>query len=64
MIEEPDVMYVIAFKFDKPAQEAIEQIQNRGYPTQYQHKGKPIKALGISVDCATKTIGGWEEVIL
>jgi hypothetical protein len=64
VIEEPDTIYIIEFKFDTPVQVALDQIRTKGYGKMYEHTGKAIKALGISVDCATKTIGGWEMVNL
>jgi hypothetical protein len=60
VIEEPGTIYIVEFKFDKPAQEAIHQIRSKGYDLMYQGTGKSIKALGISVDCQSKTIGEWE----
>ncbi len=59
VIEEPDAFYIIEFKFNGTAEEALHQIQNRRYSKSFERHSKPIFALGISVDCKTKSILQW-----
>ncbi len=62
VIEEPDMIYIIEFKFDGTAAEAIVQIRQRHYAAKFQ--GKPVTAIGIAVDCEAKAIGEWDVVAL
>jgi len=64
VIEEHDCFYIIEFKFGKSAAEAIEQIKHRKYSAKFPKDLKPVYAIGISVDCASKGIQGWEMVLL
>ena len=59
VIEEPDTFYSIEFKFNQPAHAAIDQIRQKNYAQKYQHTGKEVIALGISVDCETKAIADY-----
>ena len=59
VIEEPDCFYIIEFKFGGTAEAAIEQIKNRRYLDKFNQDKKPINALGIAVDCETKSISAW-----
>lgn len=63
VIEEPNVFYIIEFKFGKSAQDAISQIKTRGYGQKFQGTGKQVVAFGIGVNCATKAIDWATEVI-
>ena len=64
VIEEPDCFYIIEFKFGSTAQAAIEQIKHRNYSKKFEKGDKSIYALGIGVDCETKSIGDWHCELL
>lgn len=55
-------VYIFEFKFNKPAQEAIEQIHERNYASKYQASGKLITAVGVNFNGKEKQIDDWLEV--
>jgi len=52
----PKLVYVIELKFNKTAQEALAQIQDKRYYEKYENLGKKITLLGINFDAASKTV--------
>jgi len=52
----PKLVYVIELKFNKTAQEALSQIQDKKYYEKYLNSGKKITLLGINFDEPTKTV--------
>jgi hypothetical protein len=55
-------VYIFEFKFNKTAQEAIEQIHQRNYAGKYQASGKVITAVGVNFNGQEKQIDDWLEV--
>jgi hypothetical protein len=55
-------VYIFEFKFNKTAQEAIEQIHERNYAAKYQASGKLITAVGVNFNGKEKQIDDWLEV--
>jgi hypothetical protein len=55
-------VYIFEFKFNKTAQEAIEQIHERNYAAKYQASGKVITAVGVNFNGKEKQIDDWLEV--
>lgn len=55
-------VYIFEFKFNKTAQEAIEQIHERNYASKYQASGKVITAVGVNFNGKEKQIDDWLEV--
>ena len=66
VIEEPDCFYIIEFKFGSTAQVALDQIKRRKYSEKFNQGNKSIMALGIAVECETKSISEWklDEIFL
>lgn len=60
----PELTYVIEFKFDQSADEAIEQIKEKKYYEPYIKDRKPIHLLGINFSREEKNIVEWKEEIL
>ena len=56
VVELPDDIYIIEFKLDKPAAEAIEQIKGKDYAGKYALSGKRITLIGISFSSEKRTI--------
>ena len=56
----PDTVYVFELKVDKSADEALRQIDERGYMIPYQSSGKHLVKIGISFDSKTRTISDWK----
>ena len=52
----PDDIYIIEFKLDKPASEAMEQIKGKDYAGKYALSGKRITLIGISFSSEKRTI--------
>ena len=60
----PDDIYVIEFKFNRSADEAISQIKSRKYYEPYIRFHKPIHLLGINFSVEEKNIVEWKDEIL
>ena len=67
----PNLIYIVELKINQPAKEGVKQIEQQKYYEPFIHRGKPIRALGISltrkkaskkgssqfvIDCALKKI--------
>jgi Predicted AAA-ATPase/PD-(D/E)XK nuclease superfamily len=57
-------IYIFEFKFNKTAQEAIDQIHDRHYATKYQASGKTITGVGVNFNSEMKQIDDWAEEML
>ena len=55
----PDAIYVLELKINGMAQEALEQINSRGYAIAYQTDSRQVRKAGISFSTATKTVEDW-----
>ena len=56
IVDLPDDIYIIEFKLDKPAAEAMEQIKSKDYAGKYALSGKRITLIGISFSAEKRTI--------
>ena len=54
-----EYIYVMEFKFDGTAEEAIRQINEKGYAAPFKADGRRIVKLGINFSRETKTIDKW-----
>ena len=52
----PDDIYIVEFKLDRPASEAMEQIKGKDYAGKYALSKKRITLIGISFSSAKRTI--------
>jgi hypothetical protein len=52
----PDDIYIVEFKLDRPASEAMEQIRGKEYAGKYALSGKRITLIGISFSAEKRTI--------
>ena len=55
----PDTIYVFELKVDKSAEEALAQIDEKGYMLPYHAEGKRLVKIGISFDSTQRTISDW-----
>jgi hypothetical protein len=55
-----DTVYVIELKYDKSADEALRQIDDKGYLIPYSADGKRLVKVGINYDSQKRTIGDWK----
>ena len=56
----PDTIYVFELKVDKSADEALRQIDEKGYMIPYVAEGKRLVKIGISFDSSQRTIADWK----
>ena len=56
----PDTIYVFELKVDKSAEEALAQIDEKGYMLPYHSDGKRLVKIGISFDSTQRTISEWK----
>ena len=60
VIHMPDTIYVFELKVDKNADEALAQIDEKGYMLPYHAGGKRLVKVGISFDSKQRTIADWK----
>ena len=66
VVETKTAVYMFEFKLDGSAEEALKQINDKGYLIQYTAKtkddgsAKRLYKIGISFDTNTRTIGEWK----
>ena len=49
-------------KYNGPAEEALRQIDDKGYLIPYSADGKRLVKVGVNYDCQKRTIGEWKIV--
>lgn len=62
IIETPKYIYIFEFKLDGTAQEALQQIQDRGYAKAYEADARTIYIIGASFSSKTGTIEEWKTL--
>ena len=55
----PDAVYVFELKYDGSAEEAIRQIDEKGYLISYSADGKRLFKIGVNFDSNQRTISDW-----
>ena len=55
----PDAVYVFELKYDGSAEDALRQIDEKGYLIPYSADGKRLFKIGVNYDSAQRTLGGW-----
>ena len=60
IIETPLYIYIFEFKLDGTADEALQQINDRGYARAYEAYSRPIYKIGASFSSKTGTIEEWK----
>lgn len=58
----PDTVYVMELKYDRSVDEALRQIDEKGYLLPYSSDGKRLVKVGVSYDSDKRTIGDWKIV--
>lgn len=57
-------IYIFEFKFNKTAEQALEQIRNQKYADKYKASGKTITGIGVNFNSDKKQIDEWLEILL
>ena len=55
-------IYVFELKVDGSAEEALRQIDSRGYLVPYTADGRELVKVGVNFDSATRTVSEWKAV--
>ena len=59
-VETQKYVYIFEFKLDGSADDALQQIDDRGYATEFESSGKTIYKVGINISSETGTVAEWE----
>ena len=59
LVETPDRIYLLEFKLDNTAPEALDQILSRKYYRSAWELGKPVTCVGVNFSSETKNIESW-----
>ena len=60
IIETPGYVYIFEFKLDGTADEALRQIEDKGYARPYEADSRPLYKVGVSYSSETGTVDGWK----
>jgi hypothetical protein len=60
IVETKDFIYCFEFKIDKSAQEALTQIDEKGYLLPYKNTDKKLFKVGVNFDTNKRNIGEWK----
>lgn len=59
VVKTRDCIYVFEFKLDGTAEEALRQIDEKGYLIPYITDGRRLVKVGVSFDAASRNLGEW-----
>ena len=59
VVETPQYVYIFEFKLDGTAEEALQQIEEKGYACEYAADSRKVYKVGASFSSETGTIGDW-----
>ena len=60
IVETPKYVYIFEFKRDGSAQDALEQIKQKGYAREYATDERKVYSIGCNFSSKTGTIDGWQ----
>ena len=60
IVETPQYVYIFEFKLDGTANEALQQIEEKGYAREYASDKRQLFKIGASFSSETGTIGEWK----
>ena len=60
IVETDDYVYIFEFKLDGTAEEALRQIEEKGYAKPYISDKRKVYKIGVSFSSETGTIEGWK----
>ena len=59
----PKGIYVMELKYDATADEALQQIADRGYARKYALDGRPVTCVGLAFSSTERNITEWKSVV-
>ena len=60
IVETPQYVYIFEFKLDGTADEALQQIDEKGYAREYASDKRQVYKIGASFSSETGTVGEWK----
>lgn len=60
IIETDRFIYIFEFKLDGTADEALKQIEAKGYAAEYASDSRKLYKIGVSFSSETGTVGDWK----
>jgi hypothetical protein len=60
LIKPQDYIYIIEFKLDKSADDALRQIEEKQYAKPFEHDGRTIYKIGVNFSSQTRRIDDWK----
>ena len=62
ILEYDEHVYILEFKLDGTAAEALEQIDRQQYALPYEGDSRKLHKIGVSISSESRTVQEWEEV--
>ena len=62
VVKTPDYIYVFEFKLDKPVEDAMAQIEDKGYAIPYQADSRKLYKVGVVFSTEKRNITDWKIV--
>ena len=63
IVETPKYVYIFEFKLEGSAEQALQQIENKGYARPYETDERTIYKIGVNFSSATGTIEDWISLL-
>ena len=60
IVKTSDYIYILEFKLDKSADEALQQIDDKQYAKPFENDSRHIYKIGVNFSTKTKRIDGWK----
>ena len=60
LIQTRDFIYILEFKLDKSADEALQQIENKQYAKPFEHDTRTLYKIGVNFSSHSRRIEGWK----
>jgi len=54
-----DTVYIVEAKLDASPEDALRQIQEKGYASRFVGSGKKVVCLGLNFSSTTRTLDSW-----
>ena len=62
VVKTSDYIYILEFKLDKTADEALQQIEDKQYAKSFGQDSRHIYLIGVNFSTKTRRIDGWKMV--
>ena len=60
IVKTSDYIYILEFKINNSADEALKQIEDKQYTKPFETDGRKIYLIGINFSTSTRKIDGWK----